>query len=59
MVLSKGTKSMKMFAELAGYPAGELPAGTMLDHLGVQLDVMGHILNQVDEMDHARQWVED
>ena len=35
--------SMKRFAELVGYDTSALPPGLMLDHLGVQLDVMGHI----------------
>lgn len=41
------TASMRQFIEVAGYDAGALPRGVMLDHLGVQLDVMGHILGQI------------
>jgi TorA maturation chaperone TorD len=39
--------SMRNFVDVVGYNAQMLPAGMMLDHLGVQLDVMGHILGQV------------
>lgn len=41
------TESMKSFVDVVGYDTDLLPAGMMLDHLGVQLDVMGHILNQI------------
>ena len=39
--------SMKQFAAAAGYDRTGLASGTMLDHLGVQLDVMGHILGHI------------
>ncbi len=39
--------SMKTFVDVVGYNTVALPSGTMLDHLGVQLDVMGHILGQI------------
>ena len=38
--------SMKRFVEIAGYQAGVLSEGMMLDHLGVQLDLMGQVLEQ-------------
>ena len=41
------TVSMRNFAEVVGYNIDRLPGGMMLDHLGVQLDVMGHILGQI------------
>jgi TorA maturation chaperone TorD len=41
------TASMKNFIEVVGYDTKQLPSGMMLDHLGVQLDVMRHILAQV------------
>jgi len=39
--------SMKSFIEIVGYDLDQLPDGIMLDHLGVQLDVMAHILAQI------------
>ena len=36
--------SMRRFIDILRYPADELPDGVMLDHLGVQLDVMAHAL---------------
>jgi TorA maturation chaperone TorD len=39
--------SMEKFVEVVGYDTDALPSGTMLDHLGVQFDVMGHILDQI------------
>ncbi len=42
----KTTVSMSSFVDVVGYNTQLLPAGMMLDHLGVQLDVMGHILGQ-------------
>jgi len=39
--------SMKEFVEVVDYDVGALPGGIMLDHLGVQLDVMGHILGVI------------
>ena len=41
--------SMRQFMDVCGYDASGLPSGTMLDHLGVQLDMMGHILRHVTE----------
>lgn len=43
---SATTASMRSFIELVGYPIDRLPSGMMADHFGVQLDVMGHILQQ-------------
>ena len=39
--------SMARFIDVVRYDTGRLPRGMMLDHLGVQLDVMGHILSQL------------
>ena len=41
------TVSMKRFIQIAGYDSEALPSGIILDHLGVQLDVMGHVLDEV------------
>ncbi len=38
--------SMETFIDVVGYDVDTLPSGIMRDHLGVQLDVMGHILSQ-------------
>jgi len=38
--------SMKCFVDMLAYDRDSLPRGTMLDHLGVQLDVMGHLLDR-------------
>ena len=43
---STAAVSIKKFIEVVGYDTNALPSGMMLDHLGVQLDVMGHILGQ-------------
>ena len=50
----EAAKSVREFAEVVGYdPAGVLPGG-MVDHLGVQLDLMGHLLSGgVDAEDSA------
>lgn len=40
------TASMKQFIDVVGYDLRVLPKGMMLDHLGVQLDLMGHLLRQ-------------
>jgi len=40
------TLSMQRFIDCVGYDTGVLPRGMMLDHFGVQLDVMAHILGQ-------------
>jgi TorA maturation chaperone TorD len=40
------TASMETFIDVACYDIAALPSGIMLDHLGVQLDVMAHILGQ-------------
>ncbi len=37
--------SMKEFVEIVGYDTDAVPSGIMLDHLGIELDVMGHILS--------------
>ena len=39
-------ESMRQYMDLVRYDADRLPPGMMLDHLGVQLDVMGHTLGQ-------------
>ncbi len=41
------THSMQRFIDVTGYDTGALTSGIMLDHLGVQLDVMGHIVSQI------------
>lgn len=41
------TTSVQTFIEIVDYPTDELPSGAMLDHLGVQLDVMAHILSHL------------
>ena len=41
------TTSMKNFAEVVAYETSALPTGMLLDHFAVQLDVMGHILQQL------------
>jgi TorA maturation chaperone TorD len=40
------TASMEEFIEIVGYDTNALPRGMMFDHLGLQLDVMGHILDK-------------
>jgi TorA maturation chaperone TorD len=37
---------MKRFIEVTRFGTGVIPKGVMLDHLGAQLAVMGHILLQ-------------
>ncbi len=44
---SSTTTSMRSFMEVVGYERDQLPRGQMHDHLGVQLDVMGHIMFQL------------
>lgn len=44
---SRTVESVKSYMEIARYSPGKLPANTMLDHLGLQLDLMRHILAQV------------
>lgn len=44
---SASAASMKSFIDIVGYDTDQLPHGMMLDHLGVQLDVMGHIFGQI------------
>jgi TorA maturation chaperone TorD len=39
------TASMREMIEIVGYDVDRLPGGVMLDHFGVQLNVMGHILD--------------
>lgn len=46
---STAASSMQTFAEIVGYPVAEIPPGTMLDHLGVQLDMLGYLLKQLGE----------
>lgn len=40
---SPAATAMREFIDLSGYEQSRLPSGIMLDHLGVQLDVMGHL----------------
>ena len=44
---SATTASMKSFIEVIHYDVDRLPPGLMLDHLGVQLDVMGCLLEKL------------
>ena len=37
---------MRDYIDIVGYGTHRLPKGMMLDHFGVQLDVMGHLLSQ-------------
>ena len=50
----EAAKSVREFAEVVRYdPTGVLPGG-MVDHLGVQLDLMGHLLSGgLDAEDHV------
>jgi TorA maturation chaperone TorD len=41
------TASMREMIDVVGYDVVPLPGGVMLDHLGVQLDVMGNLLEQL------------
>ncbi len=50
--------SMKEFVEIVDYDADALPSGIMLDHLGVQLDVMGHILGVLSTRQAELQTIE-
>jgi len=43
----ESTVSMREYIEVVGYETNLLPSGTMLDHLGVQLDVMSCILERI------------
>ncbi|MEK6238093.1 MAG: molecular chaperone TorD family protein, partial [Planctomycetales bacterium] len=43
----KPTESMTRYVDLVGYEIEPLPHGVMLDHLGVQLDVMSHIAGRI------------
>ena len=43
----KPIDSMRQLVDISGYDIDNSPTGTMLDHLGLQLDVMGHILAQL------------
>ena len=42
----KPTDSMRKFIDGCGYDVTSLPRGVMLDHFGVQLGVMGHVLSK-------------
>ena len=51
-------ESMKRFCEIVGYGTDQRSDGLMFDHLGVQLDVMAHILDhcsvlQGEQLDSA------
>lgn len=52
-LLGETTTSMSQFMDIVGYDAAALPDGVMLDHFGVQLDVMGHIFQQFDLQPNA------
>lgn len=41
------TKSMSEYVEIVGFESGDLPVGVMLDHLGIQLVVMGRIVGEI------------
>lgn len=43
------TASMMQFMELCHYDASHLADGQFVDHLGVQLDVMAHLIEQATE----------
>ena len=45
---SEVVTSVRNFIEISNYPEQYVPDGVMLDHLGVQLDVMGHLLDHID-----------
>ena len=45
---SEVVTSVRNFIEISNYPEQHIPDGVMLDHLGVQLDVMGHLLDHID-----------
>ena len=40
-------ESMRRYIDVAGYASDERQSGLMLDHLGVQLDVMSHLLKDL------------
>ena len=40
-------ESMQQYINIAGYVVEAIPSRAMLDHLGIQLDVMGYVLEQV------------
>jgi TorA maturation chaperone TorD len=44
---SNVVQSVAEFADAAGYAVQDLPDGTMLDHLGVQLDILAFINEQL------------
>ena len=44
---SKTIESMQAYAEIARFTPSELADNMMLDHLGIQLELMGHIIDQV------------
>lgn len=49
------TSSLQGFVEIVGFQASELRSGTMLDHLGVELSMMGQIVTAAaEEMDATR-----
>lgn len=47
--------SMRAYIDQGGYPTARLPEGIMLDHLGVQLDVMGHLVQASAERQAERE----
>ncbi|REK22859.1 MAG: hypothetical protein DWQ42_16235 [Planctomycetota bacterium] len=48
--------SLEAFIDVIGYDVDRLPSGTMLDHLGVQLDMLGHVLGEVATMPSDEAW---
>ncbi len=40
-------ESMNRAIDVVGYDVSSLPTGIMLDHLGIQLDIMGHVLSEI------------
>ncbi len=47
LLQGEAIESMRQAVDVVGYDQSCLPRGIILDHLGVQLDVMGHILEEI------------
>lgn len=52
---SHATDSMRSFMEIGGYDPDSVQPGMMLDHFGVQLDMMSHLLCQFQSAIEAGQ----
>ena len=50
-------RSMEQFIEMMHYEPADYAAGLMVDHLGVQLDVAGHLLSQLASSEQALETV--